>query len=215
MTFKAVIFDLDGTLVNTLSDIAYAVNRTRLYYSLKEKTEEEIKVMIGNGARVLIKRAFSEENVTEDFIDEALAVYKNILDNNLTVRTKVYSGICETLKKLKDENVKIAILSNKDNSHVKGIVKELFPPVFDAVWGYSPTYPHKPDPASLHAIIKELGLSLNEVLYVGDMSVDVVTARNAGLTSVGVLWGYGGEEAFSENKPDFLIQTPEELLNII
>jgi len=76
MTFKAVIFDLDGTLVNTLSDIAYAVNRTRLYYSLKEKTEEEIKVMIGNGARVLIKRAFSEENVTEDFIDEALEYIK-------------------------------------------------------------------------------------------------------------------------------------------
>ncbi len=214
MNKKALIFDLDGTLVNTVSDIAGAVNAMLEHYGFPKHDDEAVQRMIGKGAKNLITQALPDKNRTPEFIDEALECYRSCYDRNLIVKTYVYEGLHEVLLTLKNDGVKMAVLSNKDDRHVKEIVKKLMPGFFISADGFSPLYPHKPAPDAVLAIMKKMGVTREETAFVGDSAVDVQTAKNVGMTSVGVSWGFGGAAAFSDNVPDIIVDLPSELLNL-
>lgn len=214
MTKNALIFDLDGTLVDTLSDITYSVNEMLRHYGFDGHTEDEIRKMIGKGSKNLISRSLPENMRSEDFIAEALAYYVKCYENNLTVRTYVYDGLIEVLQEFKAKGYRMAVLSNKDDRHVKEIVNTLMPDVFVSANGFSPLYPHKPAPDSVLAIMREMGISAEETAFIGDSAVDIRTAANAGLFSVGVSWGFGGADSFRDAAPDMLVHTPKQLLEI-
>lgn len=214
MNKKAYIFDLDGTLVNTLSDIASAVNEMLTHYGFDRHSDDEIRLMIGKGARNLITRALPEDRRNQEFVDEALEYYRGCYDRNTVVNSYVYEGLSQVVEALKSNGAKLAILSNKDDRHVKKIVEALLPDCFLFANGFSPLYPHKPAPDSVLAMISDMGVAKEEAAYVGDSAVDVQTARNAGIYSVGVTWGFGGVGSFSDCKPDVLVNTPEEILKI-
>ena len=184
------------------------------HYSFKTYTVDEIKPMIGNGAKKLVERAIPIEAANEKFIEEALSVYQNFYDKNIVRKTFVYEGLEKALISLKESGVKLAIISNKDERHVTEVISTLLPNVFDTVWGYTGRFPHKPDPSSVLAIIDSFELTRKEVGFVGDSKVDILTAKNAGIKAIGVSWGFGGIHSFDECIPDIIIDTPEKLLEV-
>lgn len=211
---KTFIFDLDGTVVNTLDDIAYNVNLMLDHFGFKQHSVEDIRMMVGNGARKLVTRALPEDKRYDDFVEQALDVYQKFYDNNLVLKTFIYEGLENVLIELKDRGCHLAVLSNKDHRHVVEVVNALLPNVFDIVKGFDGTYPHKPSPEAVLSIIKELNAELADVAFVGDSSVDIQTAKNTNVKAVGVAWGFWGEKSFDDCEPDVLIHTPEELLNV-
>lgn len=214
MNKKALIFDLDGTLVNTLSDIAGSVNEMLSHYGFELHSDDEIRRMIGKGARNLITQALPEGRRDKGFVDEALEYYRKCYDINTVVKSYVYEGVAELLEEFKKRGVKMAVLSNKDDGHVKKIVDALLPDYFLFANGFSPIFPHKPSPDSVLAMMKEMGVTKAETAFVGDSAVDVQTAHNAGILSIGVSWGIGGASSFIDCNPDVLVNTPSEILKI-
>lgn len=212
MDKKALIFDLDGTLVDTLSDIASAVNSMLSHYGFPLHQEDEIRKMIGKGAKNLISQALPSDEI--GMLDEALAYYRQCYDSNLVVKTHAYDGVLDVLHNFKEKGVKLAILSNKDDCHVKRITDALMPDLFVSANGFSPMFPHKPAPDSLFAIMDQMKVSSAETAYVGDSAVDVQTARNANVMAIGVTWGFGGEASFAMDAPDVLIRDPHEFFKL-
>ncbi len=213
---KAYLFDLDGTVVNTLEDITCAVNLMLVEYSFPIFTLEEIRHKIGNGARKLVERALPE-NVRDDseFVDRALKTYQNFYTEHCTDKVRVYDGLDKVLHDLKSQGKKLAIVTNKDHIHATVIADKLLPGVFDVVLGYNGEFPHKPDPASVLSILEKFGLDPADAAFVGDTWVDVETGRNAGMKSVGVEWGFSGLAAYDENhKPDVILTSAEDLYSI-
>ncbi len=213
---KAYIFDLDGTLANTIDDITYAINTMLMSYSFPIFTTDEIKMKIGNGAKNLILRSLPEnKRDDEEFVLEALKKYQGIYDEHCLDKVRLYDGLFEVLTRLSKEGKKLAVVTNKDAVHAKSIVEKLIPNVFDKVIGYDGTFPHKPCPDSVVYLMKEFGVSPEETAFVGDLWVDVETSRNSSALSVGVGWGFLGVSSFDENhKPDVIITSAEELLAI-
>lgn len=211
---KTFIFDLDGTVVNTIDDIAYNINLMLGYYSFKQHKVEDVLKMVGNGARKLVERALPENARKDDFIDEALGVYQKYYDENLVVNSFVYDGMKEVLLKLKENGYALAVISNKDHRHVFEVVDKLLPEIFDVVKGYNGDFPHKPSPEVVLNVINTLGASKSDTYFVGDSKVDILTAENTGIKSVGVLWGFGGEKSFVECSPNFTISAPKQLLEL-
>ncbi len=210
---KAYIFDLDGTIANTLEDITCAVNTMLISYSFPIFTTDEIRERIGKGARNLISRALPEDKVEDEaFFQEALEKYQKCYDTCCLDRVSLYDGVFEAVTRLRENGVKLAVLTNKDHRHAQPIVEKLLPGTFDIVLGYDSSFPHKPDPTAVRYIMKELGVSESETAFVGDSRVDVETARNAGVLSVGVSWGFAGLGAFDKTPPDLIITKAEELL---
>lgn len=214
MNKKALIFDLDGTLVDTISDITFSLNKMLDSYGLEMHTEADVRKMIGKGARNLVTRALPENKREDSFIDMALECYRGIYEKNLVVKTYAYDGISEALNELKERGIKLAVLSNKDDSHVKITVDTLLPGVFESVNGFSPLFPHKPSPDAVFDIMKRINVQPEETAFVGDSKVDILTAKNAGIMSVGVMWGFDEGASFEENVPDVKISMPKELLSI-
>lgn len=214
MNKKAIVFDLDGTLVNTLDDIADSVNAALVYFGYPIHNVNDIRLMIGKGAKNLITRALPPDNRSDTEIEEILKYYREYYSKNLLVKTCVYDGVFEALNILSSRGVKLAVLSNKDDGQVKEIVSKLLPNTFEIISGYSPKFPHKPAPDSVLDIIDKLGISLSETAFVGDSSVDILTAKNAGILSAGVTWGFGGEQEFNENIPDVIVRSPIQLCKL-
>lgn len=208
------IFDLDGTIVNTLDDITYSLNLMLNDYGLSKIDVEATRKYTGNGARKLVERVIPDKINDEKFISEALKCYQRHYDENTVINSYIYDGFEEVLRKLKCRGYNMAVISNKDDSQVKRIIDTLIPNVFDVVQGYTKKFPHKPSPESLDALISLFGVDKSEVVFVGDSSVDVLTAKNAGVFSVGVSWGFAGMDAFLVNCPDVIINHPKELLEI-
>lgn len=211
---KTFIFDLDGTVVNTIDDIAYNINLMLKSYSYEQHSTEEVLKMVGNGARKLVERSLPVEARSDERINQALEVYQKFYDENLIVNTCVYDGMKETLLKLKERGCSLAVISNKDHRHVYEVVDKLLPGVFDVVKGYDGNFPHKPSPEVVLNVLDVLKAKKSEACFVGDSKVDILTAENTGITSVGVLWGFGGENSFIECAPEFTISKPEQLLSL-
>jgi len=208
-----VVFDLDGTLLNTLPDIAGAMNRVLFRYGLPQHPEESYKLFTGNGARVLTQRALAGQ---EDMLEHVYSAYLLEYSRNSRVDTRPYEGITELLRQLLHTGVKLIVFSNKDDPEAKSVIAHYFPDIqFAAVLGSRSGVPLKPDPIALLALLEELELSPGQGLYVGDTVTDLQCARAAKIPSVAVLWGFQPEEMLLGEQPGAVITDPFQLMPLM
>lgn len=212
---KAYIFDFDGTLVNSLPSIAYFANRALNKYGLPSISEERYKKLVGNGAVKLTHRMLREVGAGEEMFDKVYREYFDTYDRNFSYLTVPYDGITEMLKELKRNGCKTAVVSNKPDVTTKKICDELFGDLIDICRGQLDGFPIKPDPAGVFEIIKQLGVKKEDCVYCGDTITDMETGKNAGLYTIGVLWGFRDVEELKEGKPQMIISRPSEILKTI
>ena len=214
MNIKAVIWDLDGTLLNTLDDLAASVNAALAMNGMPLRSTEEVRAFVGNGIRNLMMRAVPDGEANPAF-DKALADFTCHYGAHSRDRTRPYDGILEMLDKLSAAGVKHAIVSNKIDFAVKALSRAYFGERMCAAIGDDPSRARKPAPDSVFAAMREMGVTAQETVYVGDSDVDVLTARNAGVPCVAVLWGFRDEACLRAAGAEKLARTPEELREII
>lgn len=214
---KACIFDLDGTLGDTLDSLVYSVDKTLKEMHLPAITEDQCRSFVGNGARHLMECAL-EAAGDEDHsrIEEGMEVYRRIFDENCTYHLQPYEGIMELLRLLKDRGIKLAVLSNKPHRQTVKVVQAMCGnEVFDYIQGQKDTIPRKPDPAGVNYMLKQLGISKEECLYIGDSEVDIATGKNAGTKTIGVSWGFREKEELKAAGAEYIIDRAEELLQFL
>ena len=215
MKYKAVIFDMDGTLLYTLGDIANAVNTVLTEMNMPVHPEKSYMGFVGHGLKETLKRACGED-CSEDILDEGYLRVMEEYSKNPVVGTRPYKGIPLLLDSLVAMEIKVAILSNKEDNLVKYIAGDLLSPwPFTTIQGILPDVPKKPDPYAVHQILKELDVKPSSAIFIGDSGVDMKTAVNSGLLGVGVTWGYRDIVELTEAGAEILIDKPEELLKII
>jgi len=221
--FKAVIFDADGTLLDSISDIAAAMNKVLTGLGYPTYDEERYKEYVGDGIRELVKRAVPADRLKEwlqtgekgDGIDGLVEEYRAIYDVQWRVNTKPYEGIPGLLDELSLKKIKIGVLSNKMDEFTKTMVKELLPQwEFTAVFGSRDGVPRKPDPAVPREIAGLMGIKPGDIVFVGDSGVDMQTACRAGMYGVGVLWGLRDAAELQENGAKLLIEHPSQLMKL-
>ncbi|HBI64881.1 MAG TPA: hypothetical protein DDX51_07190 [Clostridiales bacterium] len=210
----SVIFDLDGTLLDTLGDLQGAVNDALHRRGLPPRTVDEVRRFAGNGVRMLMKRSLPEGS-TDAEIDAALADFKAYYAAHLTDSTVPYDGIPELLSALRKRGIKIGVLSNKLDSAAQQLMTHFFDGQIDVVFGEHADVPRKPDPTSCRMVMERLGVQPEDVLYVGDSGTDMQTACNAGLTAVGVTWGFRSREELIDSGADFLADLPAQILMML
>ena len=213
---KAVIFDFDGTLADTIPAIAEGVNLTMQKYGFPTHDEAAIRSFINNGPRMLIRRALPK-GLQEDeaLLDRVLADYDGLYKTVCLHTDRAYDGIPTLIETLRRKGLRIGVLSNKQDHLLRQICTGIFPTQCDAIFGTVPDKPTKPDPYLSLQIAKELGVSPEECLMVGDSDVDVRTAKNAGMTHIGVSWGYRDRDFLMQNGATLVADTPKELLTSI
>lgn len=204
-----ILFDLDGTLLNTLEDLKDSVNHTLVQYGCPERSLEEIRQFVGNGARRLIRLALPGGE-SEEQIDRVLADYQQYYAAHTQVKTCPYEGIPEALKAI-GEKYPIAIVSNKPDVPVKSLCADYFPGVY--ALGEAPDCPRKPAPDMLYKAMKAIGV--DSCIYVGDSEVDVITAQNAGVKCLSVLWGFRDRADMEEVGGKYFCENPADLLSML
>ena len=189
---RLVIFDLDGTLLNTIADLGNAANHTLAELGLPQHTLDEYTLMVGNGMRKLIMRALPDEKASDDaFVDCTLAAFLKYYADHIDLRTRPYPGIPELIKDLSAQGYKLAVASNKIQAGAEKLIEKFFPDTdFVAVMGNSPKYPLKPDAALVEYIMDKAGTDRAHTVMVGDSGTDIQTARNAGIPIIAVSWGF-------------------------
>lgn len=210
--YGCAIFDMDGTILNTVADCTKSVNLTMLEFGYPLHTEAEVASYLNNGAYRLIERALPQDKRQEENVTKVLERYLEIYAEHVCEKTHPYDGIAELMQKLKNAGVKLAVVSNKPDKQTKMLTDKCFPlGTFAYVSGSGEGLPVKPDRACVEKALVQMNVSRQETVYVGDSYVDVLTARNSQIPCAGVLWGVGGEHSFDEHKPDFLIRNTKEL----
>ena len=214
---KACIFDLDGTLTNTLESMTYSVNLTLEEMGLSKITKDQCRLFVGNGARVLIEKSLKAAGDTDaSRIEEGMEIYGRIFDRNCTYHVTPYKGIPEMLKALKDKGIHLAVLSNKPDRQTVKVVKAIFgEELFDYAQGQKEGIRRKPEPDGVWYLMEQMHVSKEECLYIGDSEVDAATGRNAGLKTIGVLWGFRDRKTLETAGVDDLIDRPDELLQFV
>ncbi len=213
---KAVIFDLDGTLLDTIADIADSMNRALSLFGFRTFNIAEYKLFVGRGVDVLVDCVLGKTAASEKTWNAVRKMYLKTYAEWQSRKTQPYSGIVETVMALKAAGIVVNVLSNKPDPDTKAVVDFYFPArPFTHVIGQRPGHAVKPDPSSAEEIVALLGCDKEEVLYVGDTATDMMTATNAGLESVGVLWGFRDQEELEAGGAIHLIERPEELLTIV
>ena len=214
---KACIFDLDGTLTNTLESMTYSVNLTLKEMGLSQITKDQCRMFVGNGARVLIEESLKVSGDPKaSRIEEGMKIYGRIFDQNCTYHVTLYEGIPEMLKALKDRGIHLAVLSNKPDRQTVKVVKEIFGDnIFDYAQGQKDGIRRKPEPDGVWYLMEQMQVSKEECLDIGDSEVDAATGKNAGLKTIGVLWGFRDRKTLETAGADHLIERPEELLQFV
>ena len=214
---KACIFDLDGTLTNTLESMTYSVNLTLEEMGLSKITKDQCRLFVGNGARVLIEKSLKAAGDTDaSRIEEGMEIYGRIFDRNCTYHVTPYEGIPEMLKALKDKGIQLAVLSNKPDRQTVKVVKAIFgEELFDYAQGQKEGIRRKPEPDGVWYLMEQMHVSKEECLYIGDSEVDAATGRTAGLKTIGVLWGFRDRKTLETAGVDDLIDRPDELLQFV
>ena len=215
--YKACIFDLDGTLTDTLESLTYSVNETLEELKLKKITQEQCRSFVGNGARCLIERALvAGGDLERSQMEPAMEIYGRIFGENCTYHVTPYEGIPEMLKALKDKGIQLAVLSNKPDRQTVKVVKAIFgEELFDYAQGQKEGIRRKPEPDGVWYLMEQMHVSKEECLYIGDSEVDAATGRNAGLKTIGVLWGFRDRKTLETAGADDLIDRPDELLQFV
>lgn len=209
-----VIFDLDGTLLNTLEDLADSVNYALSHYCLPCRTLEEVRRFVGNGVRKLMERAVPGGSENECF-EEIFSCFKAYYVEHCMVKTGLYPGIPEMLKALKDAGFRLAIVSNKLQSGVDELYCHYFRETVSVAVGERPGVSRKPAPDMVNLALRELGSSAGEAVYVGDSDVDVATAVHSGLPCISVLWGFRDRAFLVANGAQHFAETPEDVVRIL
>lgn len=210
MRYKTIIFDLDGTLLNTLDDLAAATNYALAQHQLPQRTKEEVRWFVGNGIRKLIERAVPAK--TPLIIQEAVyATFNTYYKAHCNDATKAYDGVMELLNMLRSAGCKTAIVSNKADYGVQELAKQYFSGALDAACGERAGIAKKPAPDMLLAVMQKLGADKATTIYVGDSDTDIETARNAGVPCIGACWGFRGREFLEQHGATLLAETPSDI----
>lgn len=210
---KLLIFDLDGTLLDTVADLADACNRVLAEAGFPVYPQEQYRKFVGNGIAKLIERAIPAESHSPELAEKLRLRFLEHYTANIDTLTRPYPGIPELLARLHVQGVKLAVASNKFQQGTESLVAKFFPDIpFVAVLGQRTGIPVKPDPAIVREIIALAGVAPQETLYIGDSDVDMLTARNAGVDSVGVSWGFRGEKELLASGAGTIAHHPSEIL---
>lgn len=213
---KIAIFDLDGTLLNTIADIAAATNHALSLYGYPTHECNAYRFFVGSGINMLFFRALPEEARTEKVIAKIRVAFKEYYKVHGEDQTRPYDGICELLAELQEKGVALAVASNKYHEATTALVRKFFPEFeFAAVLGQREGVPVKPDPQVIYDILEQTGFSKEEVLYIGDSDVDMLTANAASVKGVGVGWGFRTKEELMSHNPYAFIEDPKGLLALI
>lgn len=212
--YKAIVFDLDGTLLNTLEDLTDSVNAALKEYGCPTKSIEQIRTYVGNGIRNLIKRSLEGGENHPDFENIFLAFRKHYKENCRN-KTKPYDGITELLHILKEEGKKLAIVSNKADFAVKELNKYYFGEFGMEAIGEKEGIARKPAPDTVLEALQRLGVSADDAVYIGDSEVDIKTAANAKIPCISVLWGFRGKELLIEHGAKYFAETAEEICGLL
>ena len=211
--YKAAIFDMDGTLVDTLADLHDSVNEMLAHYNLPLRTLDEVRRFVGNGARKLMLRSLPEGC---KFIDEALKFYNDCYARNCLKKVKPYAGIMEFLSALEEKKIPLGICTNKQHFAAVEIAEKILAPIkFSYVSGDEPTRPRKPDPTRALAAAEKFSVAPEDVAYFGDTAVDMETAKNAGFLAVGVTWGFRPRSELVDSGAKIIVDRPQEILERI
>lgn len=211
-----VIFDLDGTLLNTLDDLSAAANHALTQCGFAPRSVEECRKFVGNGVTKLLERALPDGHKTSENVTRMKTAFFAYYDKHLADTTYPYDGICEALAALQARGVKLAVASNKYQAATAQLIAHFFPSVsFAAVLGQREGVPVKPHPQIVQDILAAANETCEHTLYVGDSDVDMQTAQNAGVRACGVTWGFRSRESLAACHPAYLIDNPKELLEIL
>ncbi len=211
---KAVIFDLDGTLVNSLADLCDSTNFALRKHGLETHPLEEFKYLVGDGMKKLIERAIGD-NVDEESYNKVFNDFMSNYREHYLDKTKPYDDIERVLLELKSLGLKFAVVSNKADDMAKILTKKLFGDIFVEVVGKRENYPLKPDPTLTLEVISNMECEPKECIFVGDSGMDMANAKNANCVALGVLWGFRKRQELIDNGAEYLAQNPQEMLNII
>jgi phosphoglycolate phosphatase len=214
MRYKLAVFDMDGTILNTIDDLTTATNHALEKYGFPVHTVDEVRSYVGNGMAKLIERAVPEETSEDDrmkVMEEFLDYYKD----HSSVKTGPYDGIKELLERLKAAGVKTAVASNKPNIAVVDLVEKYFNGLFDAAVGDMEGQRVKPAPDMCRKIFEKLSMGSEDAVYIGDSDTDILTARNAGLDEILVSWGFKGRAFLEEHGAKAICDTPDEVYDMI
>lgn len=214
---KVCIFDLDGTLTDTLESLTFSVNRTLKEMGLGTVTSQQCRQFVGNGARVLMQKALkvSGDSCAER-IDEAMQIYNRIFDQYCTYHVVPYEGIKEMLAELKQKGFHLAVLSNKPHRQTIYVVEEIFgKDVFDLIQGQKEDIPKKPDPTAVWQILKDLESEPDSAVFIGDSEVDVATGLAAKTQTIGVTWGFRSRQTLEEAGAVYIAVHPREIVKLI
>lgn len=210
---RLAIFDLDGTILDTLEDLADALNHALTEFGYPTRTLPEVRRFVGNGIRNLIRRA-APAGTTEAEFDRIHAAFSTYYIVHCADKTRPYDGIPELLAALRDRGIRTAVVSNKPDGAVKPLCARYFPGLFDAAVGERTGVARKPAPDSVNAVLAELGVDRSEAVYIGDSEVDIATARNAGMACFSVDWGFRPREELLANGAKLIASTPQALLEL-
>ena len=211
--YKGVIFDMDGTILNTIEDLLNATNFALLKNGFPTHTVEEEYYFVGNGLRKTVERALPADvsPETADAVYEDMVAYYSVHSED---HTRPYDGIVDVIQKLREKGLKTAVVSNKADFAAKALVEKFFPDCFDEVMGETEGFALKPDRAMVDEVLRRMGIQHDEAVYVGDSNVDLMTAKNSGLDCISVSWGFRQKHVLKELGAQTIIDTPEELLKI-
>ncbi|MGN1245225.1 MAG: HAD family hydrolase [Muribaculaceae bacterium] len=213
---KLAIFDLDGTLLNTIEDLGHAANHALEAHGFPTHSIASYPFFVGNGVRRLIERVLPEDARTEATIDRLLVTFKEYYNDHNTDFTKPYDGITELLNHLTSRGVAIAVASNKYQAATAKLIAHFFPGLsFVAVEGQKEGVPVKPDPSIVFEILAKAKTPKADTIYIGDSGVDMETARRACVDSVGVTWGFRPEKELVENHADTIVNSPADIENLV
>ena len=213
---KLIVFDLDGTLLNSLEDLADSANHVLEQHGFPTHPVDAYRYFVGDGVRKLIERILPPDERNETQIEQCRQEFVVYYKVHMEDKTSVYKGITELLTELKKRGLKIAVATNKVHIAVKPLMEKYFPEIrFDSMIGQREGVPVKPAPQIMFDILRETGCEPSEALHVGDTATDMQLAHNAGVTPVGVLWGYRPLEELQEAGAKFIIEKPEELRRVV
>ena len=210
MRYKAVLFDMDGTVLDTLADLTNAINHTLSDYGMPLLEKRQVAQYLGNGAAYLMSRAVPE-GTPDALREEILRAYQPWYDSHCAILTAPYPGIVPLMKALREAGVKQAVISNKQDTAVKQLAAQHFPGLLETAVGESETVRRKPNPDAVLAALREMGVEKRDAVYVGDTEVDLRTAENAGLACAVVGWGFRTEEQLHEAGARRIFRSAEEL----
>ena len=210
MRYKLVVFDLDGTVLNTIGGLTHAVNEALAMNGLPGKTKEEVQAMVGNGTRKLIERSLGAD-ASAELIEKVYTDYQKFYAQNCSYDTFPYDGVKEMLVRLNEAGIKCAVVTNKPDAPAKTLINEHFGDLIVLTYGNVTNVPVKPDPTFVFKVMNELGVEAGDAVYIGDSDVDIRTGKNAGIDFLSVDWGFRTREFLIENGAGLIFSDPAQL----